>query len=283
MKALLITSLLLLASPLLHAQSRSSRDKQQLLGPVRTVRVEAVLTTNGLTGPRVSVFTEVYDEKGNVLHQEVFNRDGSLKWAYGWGHAYDSQGREVKTFYYNSQGALTNTGVSIYDEKGRVTETTQVNPDGSINHIKSFSYDDKRGKVHETFRSPEGTPRSEVTRTYDENGRLTEEVFLGADGSLHHRNTFTYDGHGNQTGSILFKSDGTVSPWFRKSLSYDDRGNVKEAVNYLSNNSIGSKETFSYEFDEHGNWIKRKTSREVFNAGSSSSESEVTYRTITYF
>jgi len=284
MKTLLITLLLLLASPLLHAQSRSSREEEQLLGPVRIVRVEAVRTgANGLTGPRVPVFIDVYDEKGNVLHQEAFNQDGSRKWMYDWGHAYDPQGREVKTFYYNSKGTLTNTGVSAYDEKGRVTETTQVNPDGSINHIRSFSYDDKSGKVNETFRSPDGTPRSAATRTYDEKGRLTEEVFLAVDGSMRHRNTYTYDGHGNQTESMLFKSDGTVSPWFRRSLSYDDRGKVKEAVYYLSNNSIGSKETFSYEFDEHGNWIKRKTSREVFKEGPSSSESEVTYRTITYF
>jgi hypothetical protein len=283
MKTLLISLLLLLASPLLNAQSRSAREEQELLGPVRMARVEAVRTgANGLTGPRVPVFIDVFDEKGNVLHQEAFNQDGSRKWMYDWGHAYDAEGREIKTYYYNAKGSLTNTGVSVYDDKGRVTETTQINPDGSINHIKSFSYDDKRGKVYETFRSPDGTPGSAATRTY-EKGRLTEEVFVNFDGSLHHRNTYSYDGHGNQTESMLFKSDGTVSPWFRRSLSYDDRGNVKEAVNYLSNNSIGSKETFSYEFDEHGNWIKRKTSREVFKEGSSSSEQEVTYRTITYF
>ena len=122
-----------------------------------------------------------------------------------------------------------------------------------------------------------------MIRTYDANGRLVEEVFLAADGSFRHKNTFTYDANGNQTESLLFKSDGTVHPWFRKSLKYDERGNVIQAVHYLSNNSVGSRETFSYEFDAHGNWIKRTTSRELFKEGRSQTESEVTYRTITYF
>lgn len=256
-----------------------------MLGPVQTIRVEVVRTdANGVTGPRFTTFTETYDEKGNVLHQSFFKPDGSLKWAdVGWGYSYDDQGREVKRYYYDAKGVLTNTGVSTFDEKGRVAETTQINPNGSVNHVRTFSYDDTGRKVSETHRNPDGTPRGSMTRTYDAKGRLTEEVFLGRDGALHHRNTFAYDAYGNPTASMLFKSDGTVSPWFRKSLSCDELGNVKEAVNYLKNNSIASKETFTYEFDQHGNWIKRTTRREVFKDGRSQTESDVTYRTITYF
>ena len=283
-KTLAIAVLLLVVGPSLRAQFSSSWKEEGLRGSVSTIRVEAVRTdADGLTGQRLPVYAEVFDAKGRVMHQEVFKPDGSLKWTYKWGHAYDDQGREVKTYYYNAKGTLTNTGVSVYDDKGRLTETTQINPNGSINHIRTYSYDDTGRKVNETHRNPNGTPRTAMIRTYDANGRLVEEVFLAADGSFRHKNTFTYDANGNQTESLLFKSDGTVQPWFRKSLKYDERGNVIQAVHYLSNNSVGSRETFSYEFDAHGNWIKRTTSREVFKAGPRQSESEVTYRMFTYF
>ena len=143
--------------------------------------------------------TLVFDEKGNILHQDMFNLDGSSKWSLGWGHVYDAQGREVKTYYYNSKGALTNTGISVYDEKGRRTETTQINPNGSINHIQAFFYDEKGNNIREAHRNENGSARNVINRKYNTDGRVTEEIFLGGDGALDHRSVFTYDPHGNQT------------------------------------------------------------------------------------
>src|SRR6266850_761384 len=256
MRAFRIALLLLIAAASLHAQSRSSREQEELLGPVRNISSDAVRTdANGLTGPRVPVSNEAFDEKGNVLHHTVFNPDGSLKWTGDWGHAYDAQGREIKTYYYNEQGVLTNTGVSVYDNKGRRTETTQINPNGSINHIRAYFYDENGNNVRDDHRNENGSARNVINRKYDADGRMTEEIFIDGDGALHHRNV----------------------------LSYDERGNVKETLNYLRDNSIGSRETFNYEFDPRGNWNKRNTSREVLREGRSQTESEITYRTITYF
>ena len=284
MRAFLIALLLLIATLSLHAQSRAVGEQLGFSGPVRVIRIEAVRTdANGLTGPRVPVSNEAFDERGNVLHHTVFNPDGSLKWTADWGHAYDTQGREIKTYYYNEQGVLTSTGVSVYDNKGRRTETTLINPNGSINHIRAYFYDENGNNVREAHRNENGSARNVINRKYDADGRMTEEIFIDGEGDLHHRNVLTYDARGNRTGWTLFQSNGTVIQMVRRILSYDERGNVKEALNYLSDNSIGSRETFSYEFDSRGNWIKRNTSREVLREGRSQTESEVTYRTITYF
>jgi hypothetical protein len=283
MKFLLSVFLLLVAASLLSAQSRSSREEWQLRGSVRTIRVEASRTDrHGVMGPRVPVQTLVFDEKGNVLHQDLYESDGSLKRKLGWGYVYDDQGRETKTYFYNAEGALTNTGVSVYDNKGRRTETTQINPNGSVNHIQAFFYDEKSNNVREAHRNENGSPRNAITRRYDANGRVTEEIFIYSNGALHHRNVLTYDARGNQTNWTLFKSDGTVVP-MRRSLSYDDRGNVKEVIKYGADGSVISKESFTFAFDERENWIKRTTSRELFKEGRSQTESEVTYHTITYF
>ena len=283
MKTLLSVLLLLVAASLLPAQSKSVREEEQLRGPVSTIRVE-VTRTDGqpVASSKASVENLVFDEKGNVLRQEVYKSDGSLEAKLSWGHVYDDQGRETKTYYYNAEGALTNTGVSVYDDKGRRIETTQINPNGSINHIRAYFYDKNGNNVREAHRNENGSPRNVINRQYDANGRVTEEIFIDSGGALHNRNTFTYDAHGNQTESWLFKKDGNVLPWFRRSLKYDERGNVIEAVNYLSDNSVLSRETFS-EFDAHGNWTKTTTSRDVFKEGRSQTESYLTSRKITYF
>ena len=283
MKTLPSVLLLLIATSLLPAQSRSVREEGQLRGSVRTIRVEAVRTdTHGVAGPRVPVQILVFDENSNVTHQEMYKADGSLKWKLGWGHVYDDQGRETKTYFYNAEGTLTNTGVSVYDNKGRRTETTQINPNGSINHIQAFFYDENGNNVREAHRNENGSPRNAITRRYDANGRVTEEIFIDSNGALHHRNVLTYDARGNQTNWTLFKSDGTVVQ-MRRSLSYDNQGNVKEVIIYGPDDSVISKESFTFAFDQRGNWIKRTTSRELFKEGLSRTESEVTYRTITYF
>jgi len=284
MRAFRIALLLLIAALSLHAQSKAVGERLEFSGPVRSIRIEAERTdAKGITGPRIPVQTLVLDEKGNVLHQDMYQLDGSLKWTGDWGHAYDAQGREIKTYYYNDHGVLTNTGVSVYDNKGRRTETTLINPNGSINHIRAYFYDEKGNNIREAHRNENGSARNVINRKYDADGRMTEEIFIDGDGALHHRNVLTYDARGNRTGWTLFQSNGTAIQMVRRILSYDERGNVKEALNYLRDNSIGSRETFSYEFDPRGNWIKRNTSREVFKEGRSQTESEVTYRTITYF
>ena len=284
MRAFLLALLLLIAALSLHAQSKAVGERLEFSGPVRSIRIEAERTdAKGITGPRVPVQTLVFDEKGNVLHQDMYKPDGSLKWTGDWGHTYDAQGREIKTYYYNDLGVLPNTGVSVYDEKGRLTETTQINPNGSINHIRAYFYDEKGNNIREAHRNENGSTRNVINRKYDGDGRMTEEIFIGGDGALHHRNVLTYDARGNKTGWTLFQNDGTVVQMLRKSLIYDERGNVKEIINYGADDSVISKESFTSVFDERGNWIKRNTSRELFKKGVSSTESEVTYRTITYF
>lgn len=255
-----------------------------LLGPVRSIRIEAErpVTTAAAT-TRVPVQNLVFDEKGNVLHQDMYKPDGTLNWKLGWGHVYDDQGREIKTYYYNAEGVLTNTGVSVYDKRGRLTETTQINPNGTVNHIRAFFYDEKDNKIRESHRDLNGNPLNDIRRGYDANGRMIEETYYAADGSLYQKNVFTYDDHGNETSWTVARHDETSAQMFRKDQRYDEHGNVKETVSYLDDGSLRGRETFTYDLDERRNWIKRTTSRELFKESRSQLESEVTYRTITYF
>jgi hypothetical protein len=278
-----IALLFLLATASLHAQSRPDWEDYGFSKPVRIIRTEIERTVDGVRGPRLPQETVTFEEKGNMIGQEVYKPDGSLQRKLGWGYEFDAAGREIKIYYYNDKGSLTNTGVHVYDVKGRRTETTQINPDGSINHIRSYSYDDRGNITRESHRNENGSPRNLMTRKYDAGGRATEEVFIDAKGAFGHRNVITYDARGNQTGWTLFKKDGTTVQVFRNSYSYDDRGNFKEVITYGSDGNLKYKVAFTYEFDEQGNWIKRLTTRETFKDSRSQIETEVTFRQITYF
>jgi antitoxin component YwqK of YwqJK toxin-antitoxin module len=283
MRTLLGSLLVLLAVPVfLQAQSKTSREQLGLLGPVHNIRIELEVPAEaGSTAARVLLHINVFDEKGNSIQQTTYNRDGSLAAKFWWKHVYDAQGRVVKTSWYNAKGILTYSYVSVYDEKGLRTETTFINPKGSTtSHVQLF-YDEYGRKISEAHRQTTGAA-DDVRLTYDANGQVTSEMFSQGPGFFRHE-VFTYDERGRPTGRTTFKADGTPVQMYKWSHTYDDRGNMKEKISYAPDGSVSSRETFTYEFDERGNWIKRITSRELFKEGRPQNETEVTYRTITYF
>jgi YD repeat-containing protein len=273
----------LLATSSFYAQSGPAWEDYGFSKPVRIIRTEVERTVNGVRSPRVPEQTITFDEKGNVLNHTVHKPDGSVQRKHGWGYEYDAAGREIKTFYYDAKGVLTNTGVHLYDSKGRRIETTQINPDGSINHIRAFSYDEQGNIIRESHRNGNGSPRLLINRKYDANGRAIEEVFLDATGALLNRNVLSYDARGYKTRWILFKKDGTVVESARSSYTYDNSGNPLEAMRYWANGVLESKSAFTYEFDLRGNWIKRTWTREVFKGEKTEIEIEVAFRQLTYF
>jgi YD repeat-containing protein len=278
---------ILLCASLLEAQTKSDKELDGLTGPVRSVRVEEskVLTDAGQTRetPRVLRQILVFDERGNVTEQSVYNPDGSLQRKLGWARVYDAANRETEKSYYNADHVLTSKGVSVYDAKGRAVETTFYSPRGSVNHVEAYFYDDGGNRIREVHRNPDGTARVTIINGYDAQGRLTEHTFYDGQGALTQKSIFTYDDHGSQTAWTVYQKDGTPVQVRRKSLSYDEKGNITEAINFGRDNSVTSRETFTYVFDSHGNWIKKSTRRETFKGASSEIESLVTYVTITYF
>lgn len=265
------------------AQVETSRQQLGLRGPVRTVRVEiAKVSPAGIESDRVVLYANSYDTHGNTIRQAVNNPSGAQRWNYAWRHSYDARGREIRTDYYDANGVLTSSGIIVYDDKAHTALLSQHNPNGSINHIREISFDDKGNKVREIFRYPGGTV-SDQASTYNSQGKRTEVIFRDVAGNLDRKVLWNYDERGNQTELVLEQPDGKRKQQFKKEFAYDQNGNVVEELNYKTDGSPKSKQTFTYEFDSQGNWTKRTTSRELFTQRGTTSESEITYRRITYF
>lgn len=266
------------------AQAATDIESAGLSGPVRTVRVETARVSSAsgqfVEGGRVLAQLYSFDEKGNTTGQSVFDPDGSARRKLGWGHTYDTKGRESVRTFLNARGALTSRAVFVYDEQGRKVEMTFYNPGGAVNHIETFAYDDSGRMVREAHLNPDGTTRNTSVYTYDTGGRLTERIVHKPDGTLFQRTVSTYDEKGRETEWVIYRGDGT--PAVAQRRSYDERGSVTESLRYV-NGVLVSRETFTYEFDARGNWVKRRVVRETVKGGTSRTEREVNYRTITYY
>lgn len=286
-KTIALLSLILASGVLSQAQTKTPRDNERLIGPVRTMLIERATVSNVAgqlkESERSFFFSETFDEKGNLTDQRSLDGEEKQEQKHRWGHTYDDKGRETQTLFYDGEGRLTNTGVIVYDNKGRRAENTQVNPDGSINHIQAFFYDDKGNKIRDSHRNADGTARNNIFRSYDDRGRILEEIFYDGKGVMNHRNVMTYDDHGEKASWTLHKPDGTFVLMFKRTQVYDAKGRVTAVTYYQSDNSITSKDSYSYEDDSHGNWIKRTTSHEVFEKNQVRVESDIVFRTLTYF
>jgi hypothetical protein len=266
------------------AQTETDRENAGLVGPVRSVRVETARVSNVSgrpdEGERVLTNLSSFDEKGNATGQSVFSPDGSPNRKLGWGYTFDAKGRVSERTFLNAEGALTSRAVSAYDEKGRRVEMTFYNPSGAVNHVQKFDYDGKGRMVREVHLNPDGTIRDTSDYTYDADGRPAEWIIYKPDGTLSQRKVSTYDEKGRETGWVIYRGDG--APGLGQRRGYDDRGNVIENLRY-GNGVLVGRETFTYEFDARGNWVKRRTVKETVKEGISRTDTEVSYRTITYY
>jgi hypothetical protein len=230
--------------------------------------------------PRVLTQTASFDERGNATESSVFNRDGSVKFKYGWNTSYDAKGREAERIFLDANGARTMRSVSRYDEKGRRIEITFIANNGRINHVESFVYDTAGRLGQETHRNAEGTVRNLQTYSYDSKGRRTEWIIYRPDGVPEQRTNSSFDDKGREIGLTVYRSDGSIA--LSETRRYDDQGNLRERLRQRDAVLV-SRETFSYEFDARGNWIKRQIARETLRDGMSQKEIEVNYRTLTYY
>ena len=266
------------------AQSRSHLLEDNYKGRVKTVRIEIAKIVDSSNGPteieRVVVSNTSYDKRGNETSATVNDRDGSRKYSLRWTHLYDDKGREIRTEYLDSNGQLTNTGITHYREDGY--ERGQYNPNGTVNHVFE-AFLDENGKLVRDSRKYQNGKSYEHLYKYDKQGRLIERINREIGGSTIDKSTWTYDDHGNQTSFIVEKADGTVVPMFKFQYEYDSQGHIVVRRDYDPDGSMFMKWNYSYEFDDQGNWIKLTAIRQSYSKHQVRYDREVTYRFITYY
>jgi hypothetical protein len=280
-KLLILTAAILSLGPQVRAQVPQRYD---VLGPVKSFRQETAKVTEvgkeAIEGPRVLIQTATFDDHGNTLERVMNNPDGTLKWKVSWvGRAtYDANGRETERITLNEKGVESRRTVSLYDGDGNLNRSLTYDS-GRLVFDDIFEYDQQGHKIRADYFNADRSRRGTDLFAYDSNGYLRE---IRHSEGISRRDSFRNDELGNPLEWLAYDQDGRRV--MKVSWEYSDNSRQSPAayLRYGDNDKVFSKESFIYEFDSQGNWIKSKTTREVFGGQTPIIETEITYRTIIY-
>jgi hypothetical protein len=272
------------------AQAQSFKEREKVVGPVKSIRIELVYLddTGALAGRKRHLSAmRAYDIKGNLTLYEDFYAYGKLSYGKDT-YTYDSAGRlsekahEINgsvfrtTYTYNQAGQLfketyvTQIKEYIYNSEGQLIEVRRSYNNGIDDGKEVISYDDAGRQIGRIFYDRNGLPEAKETKTYDAEGRLRKEV------NRYHTSTY------NEKGQLLTESSGndTNDPNYRKVVyEYDDRGHIVKEETYTIKGLIETS-LYAYEFDRIGNWTKQVTTERDADGKKRVWE---TYRVIEYY
>lgn len=258
----------LLLIGLTAAHKESSREEENLVGPVRSVSSQV---THRLRG----VDLGEAESEGRPQQQDLV--------------VYDASGNDVERTAHDDHGFPVGRQVNKRDPNGHLVETILSDPKGA--HVGRYEYVYKDGKLAEVVhygrdgkvflrevnRYGEEARLTEVTYLagskavgktvyrYDSGGRPSETAFFMPNGSKAiapigpclgaHRIGFTYDGKGRPHEAVSYEPSGaTKKSWL---YAYNDKGLTSEEK--LEDSYDHTTKTHAYEHDSRGNWIKRTT------------------------
>ena len=215
------------------SQTKTDKDRDQLVGPVK--RVKAYLI--GVVGK-----DQIAEEKGRPLFTTTYNTEGNIS----------------EKIAYDQNGAITQKLVHTYDENGRSTgfEEYAAMLDKTLtiprHHVYKLNAEGRR--VEHTVFESNGSTGTRFVYRYDAKGNLIEELRYAHTGQLGSRLVYTFDESGNQTSETSYQTHGVLS-W--KTISkYDANRNRTEWLQY-NGNTLKYKILFSY--DSKGRMLETET------------------------
>jgi hypothetical protein len=217
---------------------------------------------------------ECYDQAGNVISEQTFNRDGDL----GENNEYifDDQGRlleehiyfdgrelaEKHLFEYNENGKIGRKFTEYQDGSRDTTEYTynndgllilkqQFDEEGEEEGREEYEYADKLVVLERITDSFGNTSRETINR-YDSEGRLIETIFNSPEETECIRTVHEYDEKGNRDCIEKYQKDGNIIS--RDSYTFDDKGN---AVEMLEETAYATNKTI-LTYDEKGHAVMQE-------------------------
>jgi TonB family protein len=242
--AVVVFSTMLLDSFALSQGKRSDREREGLVGQVRTIFEEGAYISGNPDKPtessRYRVQSQTYDRPGNIVEQILYGGLGGTEVVERTLYGYDPEGHRLERSYMGG-------GIPDPSIKRPVLSNADKGEDGSLIAKRVIKYDGQGNSIEEAVYRGGGAFLYKDIYRYDARGRLIEWRSEHASGSSE-KVTYSYTGEGNFPATEV-RSDG-------------------QKVNYR------------YELDSEGNWIKRVG---LFERSKSKSIGETEYRTIAYY
>ena len=221
------------------ASTTNARDRNDLIGPVRTV------TTKGSGSSE----TETYDTEGNLVEAVIYLEQEKTSTRYLFAH--NHQGKLLEENAYGGDGKLMyrNLFAYGYDSKGRETAVVAASPDGTFSHAEFSTYDQRGYLSEKVYSDASGVNRN----VFDVQGHMVYSARF-KDSQLFSEAKFSYDGSGRVMELVSYGPTGEVTG---KTLNeYDDSGRrIRRTAERFQQGATGKSVT-TYEYDSVGNWIK---------------------------
>jgi YD repeat-containing protein len=228
-----ILALFLLSTTPIVSQTKSDKDRDDLVGPVKTMEahyVDFLRKDNQVVEFDRRSHTTTYNTEGNISERTSYDQNDAIRERLV--HTYDAKGR--------------NTG---YKEYSALLDKTLTYP---RRHV--YTLNEEGRKVEYIVFESNGSMATRFVYKYDAKGNLTEEEWYSHTGQLGGRLVSTFDEKGNQTSEASYQADGVLI-W--KNISkYDDNGNKTELLQYFGNTLKGK---IIYTYDNKGRILEQET------------------------
>jgi hypothetical protein len=263
---------LLVCVSAVSAQKKSTRERDGVRGPVHAVRLESFVLskTTGKEELLYGATIDIYDTEGYKTQQDHFSKDGSLSRRIL--STYDAKNRLTEEADYLGSGSLRQKTIYTYDNDNKTAQAAFYEPDGSLSLKVVFTLplDYDLNELTELqaisfWREPAWVEAA----SYDSSGTLLKKY-----------TAVNKDGRREITHTINDSSEGLRTSEVKTVYIYDANGKMTDHYYLVNGTTInksdnGGKVEQKYEFDSQGNWTRMVVT--------SSSETRVEYRTITYY
>ena len=244
------------------AQRKTDREKENLLGPVRSVRSQSMDYVDGQSqekGQTRQLDTVTYAANGNEIERTIYDDFGFLVGKEI--HTCDAKGYLLESVLSDPKGAILEKRAYSYDS-GNLLQIITYDEKNRIGLKQVNSYDANHRLREETYYDPKNAVGKTIYK-YDENGSISEVAFYLADGSKAvapigpclgaHKVIYSYDGSSKPNKVVAFEPDGEMKKSWK--YTYNREGQLAEDMRESVWSS--TKFTYIYEYDSKGNWIKQ--------------------------
>lgn len=240
------------------AQSQTDRDRDGLVGPVKSVEAYLIDFVQKEEKRRPS-FTTTYNTEGNISKRATYDSTGAISARYV--HTYDANGRSTG---YEEYAAMLDKTLTIprrhvykLNEEGRKVEYIVFESNGTVGTRFVYKYDPKGNLIEQQWYPHTGQLGGSLIYTFDEKGKQTSETSYEGSGALSWKSISKYDNNGNKTEWVHYERK---SLRYKIHFTYDDKGRVVEQETMDFNISPGAlppthspqagKVTYTYDDDK---------------------------------
>jgi hypothetical protein len=225
------------------SQTKTDRDRAELVGPVKSVEAYLIdfSMKNGtiVEGKRRPWHSTTYNPEGNISEKVSYDHTGAITAKYI--HTYDATGRSIGYEEYSAtlDKNLTIPRRHVYTlgEEGRRVEYIVFESDESVGTRFLYKYDAKGNLTEEQWYAHTGQLGGKSLYIFDEKGNQTSQTNYHGDGALNWKNISKFDGNGNRTEWLQYQGS-TLR--YKITSSYDSKGRILDKETFEFNGIPGS-------------------------------------------